>query len=62
MSFNYSDHPDITHCMKYGYPERISHIYCEECEDCLDDKEVYEDSTHDYLCKDCLCRLHQIGW
>jgi hypothetical protein len=53
------EHPDIAHCLKYGYPPRVDHIYCEVCDDCLDYEEVFEDSTHEYLCEECLLEIHR---
>ena len=58
------DHPDIEWIMATGYPswsQPKSH-YCEECGKCLDDETIYEDRTHEYLCKDCLLLLHEKDW
>ena len=56
------DHPEIRWAEATGYPswkqEDESH-YCENCGECLDDKEAYEDRYHDWLCKDCLLTLHE---
>jgi len=54
-------HPEITWAERTGYPsynQPKSH-YCEECGECLDDKEVYADRIHEYLCKECLLMLHE---
>jgi hypothetical protein len=55
------EHPDITSTLRTGYPlgnQPKSH-YCEECGKCLDCEEIYADSIHEYLCKDCLLMLHE---
>jgi hypothetical protein len=58
------DHPDIELAMRTGYGRfnQPESIYCEECGVCLDDMTIYEDATHDFLCKDCLLTLHEKGW
>lgn len=64
MTLNIPDHPDIASALRTGYPtfgKDISH-YCEECGCCLDDRNMYSDSAHDYLCKDCLLTLHEKHW
>ena len=53
------NHPDVDYCLKHGYPPRTTHHYCEVCESCLDDEEIYEDSTHDYLCEECLLDIYR---
>jgi ribosomal protein S27E len=55
------EHPDITRALKTGYPteQELDHYYCDECGECLDDQTMYEDSTHKYLCKECLLILHE---
>ena len=58
------EHPDITSALRTGYPtwNQEKSYYCESCGDCLDDKEIYEDSVHEYLCKACLLTLHEKSW
>lgn len=58
------NHPEIECALRTGYPswsQPESH-YCEECGDCLDDVEVYEDDNHEYLCRECLCMLYEKRW
>lgn len=61
---NLREHPDIesAHRTGYGRYEQPKSHYCEECGTCLDDDTAYEDSAHDYLCKDCLLTLHERRW
>lgn len=53
------EHPEIR-CMELtGYPSWFQwNHYCEECGQLLKD-EMYEDTTHDYLCRSCLLTLHE---
>lgn len=55
------EHPDITKTLKTGYPSwnQPKKIYCCECGTHLDDDEIYEDSCHPYLCKECLLFFHK---
>ena len=59
-------HPVITEIEKYGYPSWVNEqetIYCDMCEKRLDDPyEIYEDLHNDYLCEECLKKLHAKGW
>ena len=55
------EHPDIEWAHRTGYPswnQPKSH-YCEECGECLDDMDEYEDADHEFLCEDCLLSLHK---
>lgn len=54
-------HPEITWAERTGYPSwsQPEPCYCEECGKCLDDEEIYADSVHKFLCKDCLLTLHE---
>ena len=58
---NIPNHPEIERALKTGYPSwnQPKSCYCEECGKCLDDEQVYEDTTHRYLCKECLLILHE---
>lgn len=53
------DHPDIVMAMKTGYPSwnQPRDIQCDRCHDYIED-EVYEDELYEYLCVDCLLKLH----
>ena len=55
------DHPEIESIERTGYPTWLQPTahYCEECGARLADGEVFEDGAHDYLCKECLCTLHE---
>lgn len=58
-------HPDIEMALKTGYPswKQPQPIYCDNCgEEINDSDEVYTDRFHEYLCLDCLKRLHTKGW
>lgn len=58
------DDPEIIMVERTGYPswnQPESH-YCEECGQCLDDEDMYEDDNHDYLCRECLCSLYEKRW
>lgn len=61
MPNNIPDHPDIVAILLTGYPmwSQPEPIYCCECGKDLDDETVYEDRYHEYLCLDCLKRLHE---
>lgn len=53
------DHPDIVSAERTGYPRRRK-IYCDECsKDITDDIEIYEDTYHQHLCKECLLYFHR---
>lgn len=58
---NIPDHPDIRAAMLTGYPtwKQPKTYYCEECGAPLDEGDVYEDAYHEYLCRECLCTLHE---
>ena len=58
---NIPEHPEVESILRTGYPtwNQLKPIYCCECGDNLDDEEVYEDRYHEYLCLDCLKRLHE---
>ena len=55
-------HPEITWAERTGYPSwnQPVEIQCDECGDFIED-EVYEDELHEYLCIDCLLKLHLKG-
>lgn len=68
---DFLEHPDVKHAIETGYPRswdlavngyshaaRSNSISCERCGCELIDEEVYEDETYDFLCEDCLLRLH----
>lgn len=54
-------HPEITWIERTGYPStnQPKYHYCEECGERLEDREIYADTTHEFLCKDCLLTLHE---
>ena len=54
------DHPDIRDIERTGYPRcyQPEPIYCGECGNEIRN-DVYEDEHYDYLCEDCLLRLHR---
>jgi hypothetical protein len=57
------EHPDVEHAQRTGFPrgaveEVTEHYYCEECGCELNDNNIYEDESHEYLCEDCLIDLH----
>lgn len=52
-------HPEITWAERTGYPswnQPIDYI-CEYCNSVIED-EIYEDENFNYLCLDCLLKLH----
>ena len=55
------EHPEISCALKTGYPSwnQPKERRCEECGDHLYLSETYEDSDHDFLCEDCLLKLHR---
>lgn len=64
MSLPYvPDHPDIQWAERTGYPQwnQPKDYYCGEC-GCEIDGEIYEDSGYEYLCEDCILRLHKKAW
>lgn len=65
MSYSLPDHPDIASALRGGYPigKEPQDYYCGECGERIEhEDEVYEDIHYDYLCKDCLLRLHKKDW
>lgn len=55
------EHPEITCAERTGYPSWLQHKErkCEECGDYLYLDETYEDEYHDFLCEECLLKLHR---
>lgn len=57
------EHPEITMVMATGYPswmQEDDEIRCDECGRVIyDTEDIYECSTHDVLCEDCLKMLHK---
>ena len=64
MSRDLREHPDIEWAHRTGYPSwnQPKSYHCEECGECLDDEEIYETDTHDFLCEKCLLSLHKKWW
>ena len=62
LVLNIPDHPEIVSAMLTGYGtmSQPESLYCEFCDNCLDDEEVYYDNEHDFLCKKCLLLLHEV--
>lgn len=58
------DHPVIEWCERTGYPQwnQPKSCYCQNCGECLDNKEVYADRAYEFLCKECLLILHEKQW
>lgn len=56
------EHPDITYAMLTGCTPFESEPPC--CERCGDElgEDMYEDFGHEYLCADCLLKLHKKEW
>ena len=61
MYDNIPDHPDVASALRTGYPVwgQPTPIHCCECGKNLEDEEVYEDRYNEYLCLECLKRLHE---
>ena len=59
--FELIEHPEITYTLRTGYPSwnQPKTYQCELCGEELNSDEVYEDSTYDYLCEECLMKLHK---
>ena len=63
--YRFPDHPDIASALKTGYPrdeqpdEREFPIVCGYCDKRINDETQYRDDEYEYLCKDCLCELHE---
>lgn len=55
------EHPEITCALQTGYPSWKQHNphKCEVCGCELYSYETYEDFNHDFLCEDCLLKLHR---
>lgn len=62
--FTIKDHPDIESTLKTGYPtfNQPEWYYCQMCNEELNQDEVYEDLGYDYLCENCLLKLHKKVW
>ena len=54
------EHPEITCALRTGYPSwnQPKERTCEVCGDELY-LEIYEDFDHEFLCEDCLLKLHR---
>ena len=54
-------HPDISWIERTGYPSwaQPKERHCEKCGCELYLDETYEDHDHDFLCEDCLLKLHR---
>ena len=54
-------HPEITWIENTGYPSwaQPKEYHCEECGCELYFDEIYEDFYHDFLCEECLLKLHR---
>lgn len=55
------EHPEIRWVERTGYPSwnQPKYFNCEMCGDELTSDEVYEDLGYDYLCENCLLKLHK---
>ena len=64
MIMDIPDHPDIVSAMRTGYGRfnQPKSYYCEECGKCLDNEEIYETDTYEFLCESCLIVLHKKWW
>ena len=57
------EHPEITCTLRTGHPSWMQpeEVFCDWCGDDISDEEVYEDEDYEYLCEDCLLKLHKKG-
>ena len=64
MNDNSLEHPEIEWIERTGYPSwnQPKYFNCEMCGDEITSDEVYEDFGFDYLCEDCLLKLHKKVW
>ena len=64
MSYDLREHPDIesAHRTGYGLYNQPESYHCEECGKCLDDEEVYETASCEFLCEACLLAIHKKWW
>lgn len=55
------EHPEITWAERTGYPSYSQpiEINCEYCGEEVDEDASYVDTYYDYLCEDCLLKLHR---
>lgn len=58
------EHPEIRWIERTGYPSwnqpnGYNHYSCQMCGDVLDLDEVYEDVGYEYLCENCVLKLHK---
>lgn len=55
------EHPDITCALRTGYPSwnQPKERHCEICGHELYASDTYEDFDHEFLCEDCLLKLHR---
>ena len=62
--YELKDHPDIESALRTGYAvcNQPEYFYCQMCNEELSVDEVYEDFGFDYLCEDCLLKLHKKVW
>ena len=61
---NIPDHPEIRSAELTGYPSwnQPEYYYCQMCNEELGNDEVYEDFGYDYLCENCILKLHKKAW
>ena len=52
-------HPEITWAERTGYPSwnQPEDVRCDYCGDIIED-EIYESECYEFLCLDCLLKLH----
>lgn len=60
------EHPEITWIERTGYPSYAQYtqpteINCEYCGEVIEEDDSYIDTYYDYLCEDCLLKLHRRG-
>ena len=55
------EHPEITWAQQTGFPswKQQKQPTCELCGYELYLDEIYEDSDHEFLCEECLLKLHR---
>lgn len=67
MSSYCPDHPEILTIQRTGYPswnQPPQNPFCSRCGKELDVSydNIYEDEQHEFLCKECLLKLHEKEW
>ena len=60
------EHPEITWIERTGYPSYAQYtqpteINCEYCGEVIEEDDSYIDTYYDYICEDCLLKLHRRG-